>query len=379
MSTQTSQRTSPRTDGNDYTAPTLGQSIALVADREIRMRLRSKAFLISTGILMLAVLASVLFGSIASANQSSPKVAVIGAAEQVVKDTTSLEIVPAADRAAAEKMLRDGDIDAIVVPAESSSAAQGVTVIGYDSVPSGVVSSLSLSPGVELLDPDAPNPFLTYIVALGFGIVFFMSAITFGSTIAQSVVEEKQTRVVEILLSTIPVRALLAGKVIGNSVLAIGQIVAIAVIAITGLLVTGQRVLIGGLGESVVWFVVFFLVGFVMLAALFAASASLVSRSEDVGSVTSPVTMLVMIPYFLVIFFNDNPTVLAIMSYVPFSAPVGMPMRIFLGQAQWWEPLLSLAILLASTAIVLVIGERVYSSSLLKMGGRVKLAEALKA
>ena len=52
--------------------------------------------------------------------------------------------------------------------------------------------------------------------------------------------------------------------------------------------------------------------------------------------------MLVMIPYFLVIFFNDNPTVLAIMSYVPFSAPVGMPMRVFLGIAEWWEPFLSL-------------------------------------
>ncbi|MET0725588.1 MAG: ABC transporter permease [Leifsonia sp.] len=362
---------------DDYRTPSLGAATALVADREIRMRLRSKAFLISTGILMLAVLGSVLFASIASANPSSPKVAVIGAAEQVVRDDTTLEIVPAADRAAAETMLRDGDIDAIVVPSESATDAQGVTVIGYDSVPTGVVSSLSLAPGVELLDPNAPNPFLTYIVALGFGLVFFMSAITFGSTIAQSVVEEKQTRVVEILLSTIPVRALLAGKVIGNSVLAIAQIVAIAVIAITGLLVTGQRVLIGGLGESVVWFVVFFLVGFVMLAALFAAAASLVSRAEDVGSVTSPVTMLVMIPYFLVIFFNDNPTVLAIMSYVPFSAPVGMPMRIFLGQAQWWEPFLSLAILLATTAVVLVIGERVYSNSLLKMGGRVKLSEAL--
>ena len=115
-----------------------------------------------------------------------------------------------------------------------------------------------------------------------------------------------------------------------------------------------------------------------MLAALFAATAAMVSRPEDVGAVTTPVTMLVMIPYFLVIFFNDNPTVLAIMSYVPFSAPVGMPMRIFLGEAQWWEPFLSLAILIATTAVALSIGERIYSNSLLKMGARVKLAEALR-
>ncbi len=92
----------------------------------------------------------------------------------------------------------------------------------------------------------------------------------------------------------------------------------------------------------------FFLFGFVLLAALFAAAAAMVSRQEDIGSTTFPLTLLIMAPYFLVIFFNDNPVVLTIMSYVPFSAPVGMPMRLFLGEAQWWEPLISLAILIAT-------------------------------
>ena len=95
----------------------------------------------------------------------------------------------------------------------------------------------------------------------------------------------------------------------------------------------------------------------------------MVSRQEDIGSTTTPLTMLVMVPYFLVIFFNDNPTVLAIMSYVPFSAPVGMPMRLFLGEAQWWEPLLSLAILIATTARgASCVGARIYENSLLEWG-----------
>jgi ABC-2 type transport system permease protein len=62
---------------------------------------------------------------------------------------------------------------------------------------------------------------------------------------------------------------------------------------------------------------------------------------------------------------------------VPFSAPVGMPMRIFLGTTEWWEPLLSLALLLVATAFVILIGSRIYENSLLRMGGRVKLREAL--
>ena len=91
-----------------------------------------------------------------------------------------------------------------------------------------------------------------------------------------------------------------------------------------------------------------------------------------------PVTMLVMLPYFAVIFFNDNPTVLAIMSYIPFSAPVGMPVRLFLGTAEWWEPLLSLAILAVTTVVVLLLGSKMYSNSLLRTGARVKLGEALR-
>jgi ABC-2 type transport system permease protein len=165
--------------------------------------------------------------------------------------------------------------------------------------------------------------------------------------------------------------------VVGNSLLAFAQITAIALLAAVGLAVTGQHSLLSDLGPSLIWFVVFFAFGFVMLAALYAATASLVSRQEDVGSVTSPVMVLIMLPYFLVIFFNDNPLILGIMSYVPFSAPVGMPMRIFLGTAAWWEPLASLALLLLTTVVVIAIGSRIYSNSLLRTGSRVKLKDAL--
>jgi ABC-2 type transport system permease protein len=191
-------------------------------------------------------------------------------------------------------------------------------------------------------------------------------------------VEEKQTRVVELLISAIPTRALLAGKVLGNTVLAMGQIIALAVIAIVGLIVTGQEDVLSGVGAPILWFAVFFLFGFVLLAALYAAAASMVSRQEDIGSTTMPLMMLVMAPYFLVIFFNDNPLVLTIMSYVPFSAPVAMPVRMFVGEAQWWEGALSLVILLASCVAAILVASKIYENSLLRMGGRVKLAEALR-
>ena len=357
-----------------YQSPGPLSATWLVAEREIRMRLRSKAFLISTGILMLVVLASVVLPSIIGGNSSLPKVAAVGSTVSSVEALKTLDVQEAASVDEATELVRSEDVDAAIVPGDG---ATGYTVIGLDEAPSDVIAALSVTPDVQLLDESGKNPGLIYIVALGFGLVFFMSAITFGSTIAQSVVEEKQTRIVEILMSTVPVRVLLAGKILGNSLLAFGQILVIAILAGVGMLATGQDILLADVGPSIVWFAVFFAAGFVLLAALFAAAAALVSRQEDLGSVTSPVTTLIMIPYFLVIFFNDNETVLAIMSYVPFSAPVGMPMRVFLGTAQWWEPLLSLGILLASTAAVVAIGSRVYANGLLRTGARVKLSDAL--
>ena len=353
------------------------QVVRLVAGREVTARLRSKSFLISTGVLLLIVLASIVVGAVASANADLTKVAIQRSVINALPDMSGFDQTLVDEVSEVEELVREGEVDAGIV-SNSEVSPLGITVIGLDAASADVVAQLSVAPDVRILEPAEQDPFLAYLVALGFGLVFFLSSITFGSTIAQSVVEEKQTRIVEILLATISARLLLAGKVVGNSVLAFGQTLLIALVASIGLLVTGQNVVLGQVGPAAAWFVVFFAFGFVLLAAMFAAAASLVSRQEDLGAVISPVTTLVMVPYFAVIFFNDNPTVLAIMSYIPFSAPVGMPMRLFLGDAQWWEPLLSLALLAVSTVFVIVIGARIYSNALLRTGTRVKLADALR-
>lgn len=358
--------------------PSAWQSIWLVAQRELVVRLRSKSFLISTGLLLLSVLASIVVGGLVSNNASDTKVAVLAATEQQLVSKPGFELITASSVDEAEQMVRDERVEAAVVPDSSADNQLGFKIISFDEAPTGVVNALSVSPPVELLDNSAQSPMLLYFVALGFGLVFFMSAMTFGSIIAQSVVEEKSTRVVEILIATIPVRLLLAGKVIGNSILAFGQVAVTAALAIIGLTVIGQTELLGVLGAPIVWFVAFFILGFILLAAMFAATASMVSRQEDVASTTTPVTMLVMLPYFLVIFFNDNQLILTIMSYVPFSAPVAMPVRLFVGTAAWWEPVLSLLVLLASAVLMIGIGSRIYANSLLRMGSRVKLSDAIR-
>lgn len=365
-------------------APSTAQSVWLVAEREIGSRLRSKAFVISTAILFVIALAAVVWGGFTAGDTSGIKVAVTPATSSAVSGIAGIDATDADSSDAALALVSDGEVDAALVPtadvpgdAPAASPTFDYTIVVNDDVPSGLMPLLSASPPVHLLDPSSTDFLLRYFVALGFGIVFLLAASTFGGTIAQSVVEEKQTRVVELLISAIPVRALLAGKVIGNTILAMGQIVVLAAIAIVGLSVTGQDLVLTGLGGPIVWFAIFFLFGFVLLASLFAAAGAMVSRQEDIGSTTAPLTMLVMLPYFLVIFFNDNPLVLGIMSYVPFSAPVAMPLRLYLGTAEWWEPLLSLVVLAITCVVAIWVGSRIYTGSLLRMGARVKLTEAL--
>ena len=355
------------------------QAAWLVAEREITTKLRSKAFLISTGVLLLLVLGTVLFGGISSKMGGfggETKVAVVAETADHV-NSEAFEVVKVADRAAAEQAVLSEQVDAAVVPGGDTPV--GLTVLAADSPPMSLVQALSASPQVELLKPTTENPMLAYFIAIAFGIVFMMSAITFGTTIAQSVVEEKQTRIVEILLATVSARTILAGKILGNSILALGQVIAIAALTSVGMLATGQDLLLGELGTALIWFAVLFAFGFVLLASLYAALASLVSRQEDVASAVSPVMWLVMIPYIAIIMFNTNVKVLAIMSYIPFSAPVGMPMRLYLGTAEWWEPVVSLGILVVAIAIVWWLGARIYERSILRTGAKVKLKDALAA
>lgn len=358
------------------TAPTTMSSILLVTEREIASKVQSKIFVISSIIMFIVALAAVLWGGFAASDDSGRPVAVTADALASIEDVPGLDVTEVSSRDAAVELVSEGEVEAAIVA--DAASPTGFTVIVQSDPSSTLLLSLAASPTVEVLAPEEAVSMTGFFAALGFGIVFLMAATTFGGTIAGSVVEEKQTRVVELLLAAISVRALLAGKVIGNTVLAMAQILILATIAIVGLTVTGQTDLIAGLGAPIAWFAVFFFFGFVLLAALFSAAAAMVSRQEDVGVTTMPLTMLVMAPYFIVIFALENPVVMAITSYVPFSAPVAMPVRIFLGTAQWWEPLLALVILVATCIGAVLVGARIYRNTLLRMGARVKLIDALR-
>ena len=348
----------------------------LVAEREILSQVRSKAFIISTVITLALVIGGIILSSVLGGRTETTPIAVVGSVPAAMADSEAFDVTEAADRSAAEELVRSGDVDAALVP---DGSAVGFAVVALEEAPDGLVSALSVSPEVELLEPAETAGPLRFIIGLGFGLVFMLAVLGSGATIMQNTVQEKQSRVVEILLAAVPARALLAGKILGNSVIGVGTAAAMAAAAALGLAITGQGELLDLLSAPLIWFVVFFIFGFVLVASVFAAGAALVSRQEDTGAVMTPAMMLVMIPYFGVVFFGENPTIMTILSYIPFSAPVAMPVRLFFGEAEWWEPLISLALLVIATLGVVLVASKIYTNSLLRMGSRVSLRDALKA
>ena len=378
MSTATATPTSTTHQRQPRRTP-FWSAVGTVAAREMGVKATSKPFIITTLILLAAALAATLLvprlgdlfagdaTSVAVVDQTAPSVQALG-------EDYAPQTVASAD--AAREAVLSGAADAAVVPDSGSPA--GVSVLAMTDAPSGLVQALSTSPGVELLDPAAPNPALRYLMAFGFGLVFFVAAVTFGQQIAVSVIEEKQSRVVEILLAAVPARAMMAGKVLGNAAMAILQVALLAGALLLGMQINGNVLPLDGMGVPILWFVMLFSIGFVMIAALYAAAASMVSRQEDIGSTSMPVMMLIMLPYFGVIFFNDNPEALRIMSWIPFSAPVAVPLRIFLDQGEWWEHIGSLVLLIVTTALAIWLAAVIYERSILRTGKALKWREALR-
>jgi ABC-2 type transport system permease protein len=350
-----------------YEKASFSQATWLVAEREMKTLIGTKGFWIGflftiVGLFALTVLPTVFGGD-------DPKVAAVGSAVQAVQGK-HLDVREVVSVQEAADLVRSDDVEAAIVP-----DGTGIKVLALNDPPNGVISELVAAPPVELLDPSAVSSAQRSVTVVVFGLVFLMFSMG-GAAIAQSTVTEKQTRIVEILVSTVPVRALLAGKILGHVILTLGQVVTLALVAPIALRVAGLGELLGVVAPALGWFVPFLMLGFVLVSSMWAVAGALVSRQEDLGSTMGLVMIAVMGPYFAVQFFFENSAVLAVLSFVPFTAGVAMPVRLFAQQAQPWEALVSLGLLAATVTVILLVASRLYTGSLMQTGARVKLSKA---
>jgi ABC-2 type transport system permease protein len=187
--------------------------------------------------------------------------------------------------------------------------------------------------------------------------------------------------VVELLLATMRPWQLLAGKIIGLGLLGLLQMLVIAVVGVVGALAFDVVSIPGQLVGSVVTVLAWFLLGYAFYACVFAVAASLVSRQEDLGSVLTPTSILLIVGFLVAIQAAQDPTstLATVTSYVPGMSPMVMPVRQAAGEAAWWEVAVAVVLMVVTIAVIVRIGGRVYAGALLRTSGKTKLREALRA
>lgn len=379
-----------------YPAPAMPWWI--VARREIIAKLSQKSFWISTILVVVMLIAGFFFTFLFASSQDEMTVGVTDdAGAQVVaiaanssgRDIQS-QTMPEDEIEAA---VDDGEVDAglvqtddgwdLVVDSIETSVGdvqqavstymtnQNARDLGIDPTALQAGSDVALRLTGEKLEQDAAIALITGLI---FSVLFFMSALTYGLQIAQSVVEEKESRIVEILTAAVPTRHLLIGKVLGNTIMAMGQLLIFLTVGVVGISLTDFGEFLPLLAPNIGWFVVFFLVGFAALSCLWAATGAMATRVQDINNTTMPLTFLLMGVYFAG--FLARGTAAQVLSYVPIASSVIMPQRLLSGESTWIDAIIALLLCLVFMGFAIWVGEKIYRRGILKTSGILKLKEA---
>ncbi len=325
---------------------------AIVAEREIRQRGRSRAFLVSTIVLLLVVVAGVAIPAILAHNAKPQRVGVVGghlaAMSEIVREAgrltgTGVTVVPQPSLAAAEAALRSGGLD-VVLANDSEVVVKQVSVADSSGSGGGLASAIAdvagLSKLVGQLPPGAadrgvtlpvrgltpPSASLSRRLTGLFTVVLVWVLISaYGSQIAMGVGEEKQNRIVEVILASVRPLQLLVGKVTGIGILALAQ-AALMVAAFLGVgAAVGSSLVHGAAPGIVITGAVFLILGYAFYCTAYAAAGSLVSRQSDVGAVILPVQVPLIIAYALsytVIYADGANVFYRVLGFLPPTAPI---------------------------------------------------------
>ena len=387
----------PRTPGS-------AALVRLVAAREVSSRIRDKNFIVSSAVILLLLLGMMVF-QVAVGGVEAGRIAVVaddgrlGPALEAQGEAVGVEVqvVDTTGAAEARAAVEAGEVDAALL--DGTGPAPELLLVDRDpaleAVVGGAVSGLAVSDrlleaGVDLqsipevaVTPlgDGEDDGQQVVVAVIGIVVLYGLLFLFAQFVAQGVVEEKSSRVVELLLATMRPWQLLAGKILGLGLLGLGQIVVIGVVGVAGALafdlvdVPGE--LIGTVATVIAWFVL----GYAFYACVFAVAASLVSRQEDLGSVLTPASMLLVVGFFVAFqaASESSGTLATVTSFVPGLSPLVMPVRQAAGEAAGWEVALAVVLMLGAIGLAVRLGGRVYAGALLRTSGRTKVREALGA
>ena len=381
--------------------------IKMVAKREITTKLHDKTYLISIGVFIAIILVVVGFNVLASSGNDEYKVGVIGTSsqqfnEQVATGAKQLDakvtLSSVEDEAAAKTKLENGDLDAVVsgdtlITKDSLNSTLGAVLKGAYAaeqqqkqiVDSGIdqqklAQAMKVAPmNEQTIDPNATTNLERGVIAIiAVGIVYGM-LMMIGQFVAQGVVEEKSSRVIELLMVVVKPWQLLTGKIIGLGILGILQLVIVVGLGLGGAIAADLITVPGSAISTILQVLAWFVLGYTFFASMFALAASLVSRQEDLGSAMIPGTFIPMLAFFAAFKVLDEPggTFSTIVSMIPGVSPTTMPVRAAMSDVPMYQ--YAIAVVLQVIAIVLLVrlAGRVYAGAMLKTSGKLKVKEAL--
>ena len=380
------------------------QTVMLVARREFVTQVRSRSFVIGL-VITLVLFAGIGLLTAFIAGQASNNS--LGLTPETQALRPALEAVAQQQGQTLEvRAVSDGDgraaVDGDELDALLTGSAGDYQLLGRDAVDSGLEALVTaavqqqalVTAGVDLaritqqsqvavdtLQPVDPNAGEQLGIAIVGTILLFVSLSGYGALVATGVVEEKQSRVVELLLATIKPWQLLAGKVLGLGAVGLLQLVILGGIGVVTASLTGVLTVPGAAAGMFGMVVLWYLIGFFLFAALYAAVGSTVSRQEELNTVVTPLVFVLLIPFILVLNLlpgDPRNPLAAVLSFIPFFSQTVMPARYALGVAPLWEVGVSAAIALVAIVVVVRVAARVYENSILRTGSRVSLREALR-
>ena len=377
----------------------------LVARREFRMRLRSRVFIGGTIVMTTLVVIGIVAASLLAGKTSPVRVGFSDGSQALERTFRASAaalgakgpVSDVSDVTAGEALVTRGQIDVLV-----TGSATAPTAVAKSAIAANVESALSLaaeaarlsdaglSPAavtaamarvpVQLLQPPSAKDNENLFASLALGILLWIALGQYGNMVAQGVVEEKATRIMEILLATIQPSRLLAGKVVGIGLVGLLQLTIVGAAALVAVRVTNVAAIPALAVTSILADIFWFLIGFLFYATAYSAVASLVSRQEEIQSATAPIAIFQIAGYLLMYASLPNPTgpLATVCSLLPPFAPILMAVRMAETDVPFWQVGLAAALAGASIVGLTWLAGRIYANAALRLGTRVRFMDAFR-
>ncbi|MFW0791445.1 ABC transporter permease [Gordonia sp. CPCC 205333] len=383
-------------------------AIWLVAQREIVTRAKTRSFLITTALMMVVIVVGAIVLALVTGGDDRQRVGITGDGTATISETlpsvgdqlgVPIEVVRIDNAAQARSQVADGSLDAAIVatsPGNFVAVSKNQIDPQLDGAIRSTIDSVSMTSALsargvdakslpaitvnaEQTTPRKPDADQRIAIALIGTILLMMAIMTGGSMVAVGVVEEKTSRVVEILLATIKPLHLLWGKILGIGAIALAQVLILGATAVIAGKATGLLTLPGLAGGVFAAVLIWFVLGFLFFATLYAATGALVSRQEELNASSAPLTILALAVVYSATFGINalDSTLIQTLSWIPpFSAAL-MPMRIATGDTDTFQIVGTLILMIVACAIAAWTAAKIYQRSILRTGSRVKWIEAL--